>query len=114
MGRGVVNLEQWHQTGGDPLIDDRKHAADNGLRGDDRGHDSQDQEWDVQQRRLVLHHGEQDVFCIRVLNDKGPLPQIIQIQGNKHKVPGPDDRLAAQVPHIGVERFTTGGAQNHL
>jgi hypothetical protein len=75
MGGGVIHLHQRHQPGGDPLIHDGKDAADDRLGGDDGGHDGQQQERDVEQRRLMIDHGKQDVLGLPGLRIKAPWPR---------------------------------------
>ncbi len=59
---GVGDLQQRHDPGGNPLVDDRKGPADDRLRGDDRRQNREDQERDVEIGGLVLDHAEQEVL----------------------------------------------------
>src|SRR5512133_1810606 len=74
--RRVIDLEQWHQTGGSALIDDREDTTDDGLRCDDSGDDCQQQKRDVEHGRLALDHGEEDVFGFWVPQDERPLAEV--------------------------------------
>ena len=44
----------------------------------------------------------------------GSLAEVIQQKGREDEIePGPVDRLAAKMAHIGIERFGTGHRQHH-
>ncbi len=68
----------------------------------------------VEKCGLVAYHAEQDVLGIRMGDDVGTLAQIVDHQRCKYEVPGPDDRLAPQVPHVGIERLAAGGTEDYL
>ena len=53
-------------------------------------------------------------FGVRMGDDVGALSQIVDHQCDKDEVPGPDDRFAAQMPHVGIERLAAGGAEDDL
>jgi hypothetical protein len=59
-------------------------------------------------------HLEQDVLRPRMGQQERTLPEIVQDQRAEHKIPSADDRLPAQVPHVGIERLSPGRAENHL
>ena len=99
---GVVDLHQGHQPGRNPLVDDGESPADDGLGGNDRRGDGQQEEGDVQKGRLASDHAEQKMFRFRVLDSEGALPHVIDHQGDKNEIPGLKDGLSAQMAHIGV------------
>ncbi len=111
---GVVHLHEWHDSRRDPLVDDGEDAADQCLGGDHRGDDGEEEKRDVHDRGLSVDHREQRVLLVLVLQQESTLAQIIDDEGGEDEVPGAHDRLSPQVPHVGVERFTAGGAQDDL
>ena len=51
---------------------------------------------------------------LRPGQDQGALAEIVEHQGRQHKKePGLPDRLGAEMPHVGVERFRAGHRKNH-
>ncbi len=114
MAGSVVHLQKRHDAGVDPLVNNGKDSADQRLGSDDRGQDGEKQKGDVEKRRLPADHAEENVLGFRMLEDVRPLPQVVDDQGGKDEIPGMDDRPAPQVPHVGVERFAAGGAEDHL
>ncbi len=49
-----------------------------------------------------------------MVEHEGTLAEIVDDQGDEDEIPGADDRLAPQVPHVGVECFAAGGAEDDL
>ena len=62
----------------------------------------------------MIHHLEQHVLGLGMLDEECSLAEIVEHQGEEHEVPGPHDRLAAQVPHVRVKRLASRGAENDL
>ena len=51
---------------------------------------------------------------LRMLDDIDPLPEVVDDQGREGEIPGADDGPPAQMPHVGLERLSTGGAEDDL
>ena len=45
---------------------------------------------------------------------EGPLAKVINDQSHKDQIPGALDRLTAKVPHISIERFSTGRTEDYF
>src|SRR5208337_3683411 len=45
-------------------------------------------------------------------HDERALAEIIDGKGNKHEIPGTDDRFTAEMAHIGIEGFPAGSAED--
>ncbi len=61
-----------------------------------------------------MHHAEEDIPGLGILQHKCPLPEIIHEEGKKDKKPGTDNRFFADVPHVGIQGLTAGGAEDNL
>ena len=108
MGGGVFDMQQGHDMGCDPLVDDGEYAGDHGLRCDDGGSDAHDEERDIQEPELGEYHLEEDILAPGMHHDECPLPEIIDGKSDKYEIPGMDDRLTAEVAHVGIQGFPAG------
>ncbi len=55
------------------------------------------------------HHEERLLGCVRMHEQQGALPEVVQKQRRQdEREPCQPDRLRTEVPHVGVERFTAG------
>ena len=81
---------------------------------DNGSHDGQQEEGDVEHRSLALDHGEQEVFGLRIPQYESALPEVVEVKSDKDEIPCPNNRFFAKMAHVGVQRLSAGGAEDHL
>ena len=100
--RQVVELHRLHG--------EREGARDQRLRGDHGRHRRQDRQ--RRDRPVGSHLVERDAVADLVavpLGDQRRLAEVVEHETGQHeRVPGDRDRLAPEVPHVGVQRLATG------
>ena len=111
--RGVVDLHRRQQVRRDPLVDDREDPADHRLRRDHGRGDREEDEGDVEEGREGEDHLEEDARGAGVRQGERALAEVVDHEGDEDPAPGPPDRLAAEVAHVGVERLAAGRAEDH-
>ena len=100
----------------DRLLGDREGAGDDRLAGDDGGEGGEDDEGDPRHLGGEQEEGVPDrlrrAFRIQ-RQDHRPLAHVVQHQGGHHEgEPGKRDRLAAEMPHVGIQRLGPGHGQH--
>ena len=110
---GVLDAQPRHEAELDRLLRHREGAGDHRLAGDDRRHRGQDH-----QRQLQVVGGEHVERAaqrrLALAEQQRPLPQIIAHQRRQHEdEPRQADRLAPEMPHIGIERLRPRHREHH-
>src|ERR1700675_1530802 len=104
--------EAWNETELDGLAGDRVRARDHGLAGD-YGRDGR-QHHDRHQDDSGKHPVERVLDGRRVGKDERALREIVEDQRREPQTkPRGLDRLAAEMPEVGVERFPSGYGQEY-
>ena len=113
---GVADAQARHEAELDGLLGDREGAGDHRLAGNDRcrgGDQHQGQAKhvgrEIEERVLDLVERRRAVGG----QDHRALPEIIEEQRRKDEIePRHPDRLASEMPHVGVERLGAGHGEN--
>ena len=107
----VGDAQARHQAELDCLLDDRKGAGDDRLAGDDGRDGREDYQW---QAEAVAGHVVEGVLGGgRVGEQQCGLTEIVGDQRREDQPqPRQRNRTAAEVAHVGIERFGTGDAQH--
>ncbi len=53
-------------------------------------------------------------FVLPDAEGKDALPHVIEKEGGEHEIPGVEDRLLAEVAHVGVQGLPARGAEDDL
>ncbi len=108
VARGVLDADARQVVELHRLLGEAEHPGDEGLAGDDRGHRGEHHKGQL--HRLGAHQEEEPlVHRLGVLEQVGPLPPIVEQERRHHqRVPADGDRLATEMPHVGVERLAAG------
>ena len=87
--RGIVHFEHRHDHVTISLVYNLKHAADHRLRCNDMAM-IEGSEMELEELGLVLHHFEQHVLCLRMLDEERALTEIVKDEHEKYEVQMPE------------------------
>ena len=108
----MVDLQARQKTQLNRLAGERKCAGNHSLTGNDRSRRCQ---YDHRYQRPFGHAHEKRIFNGgRIAQQQRALPDIIQCQSRQHqREPGGLYGFAAEVAHVGIQRFRAGYCQHH-
>ncbi|MNP08928.1 hypothetical protein D3C76_1010150 [compost metagenome] len=96
----------------DGLAGQGERPGNHRLRSNDRGQCRQPDQWD--QRPAWRQQVERVARSFWITEQQGALAEIVQHQRWQHEnEPRAGNRLAAEVAHVGIQRFGTGQCKHH-